>query len=321
MDAPPPRGFCPGSCKTSASRGARKGGAPRGRSQDGGSLQRPRGPAGAALSQAHRGPCRKRKPGRGWGRGEAQSRRSRRVRPRAPRGGVCAARVRGRLAAGRYLPGPGVCLPTNCRGSAATHSDVLNKRPARAVWSRFPRGLVAAASEPRCRSPGAGERDGGSPEPPQPKRLGYCAAPFALGHPGPASSLAFLPLRPRFPDCPSRPATPVSLLEKTPRQLGLERVHRPSDLSVLNFPTAGCPGGRAPAPASVRSLRAVANPRRLSGRCHRRVPGTEPKSETRGAPMDLGGRGKAMGGTPSEPLSQARALRWKRHRETLFPGS
>lgn len=139
-------GFCPGFCKTSALHGARKGGVPRGQSGDGGSLQRPWGPAGASVSQAHGGPCRKRKPGRGWGCGEAQSRRSPRVRPRAPRGGVCAARVRGRLAAGRYLPRPGVCLPTNCCRSAATHSDELNKLPALAVWSRVPCGWAAAGS-------------------------------------------------------------------------------------------------------------------------------------------------------------------------------
>lgn len=58
------------------------------------------------MSQPHQGPCRKRKPGGGSGCGEAQSRRSRRARQRAPHGGVLAARVRGRLGAGRYLPDP-----------------------------------------------------------------------------------------------------------------------------------------------------------------------------------------------------------------------
>lgn len=76
--------------------------------------------------------------------GEAQSRRSRRARLWALGGGVRATRVRGRLGARLHLPGPSVCLPTNCHHSAATHSDALNKRPALAICFPLPRRALAA---------------------------------------------------------------------------------------------------------------------------------------------------------------------------------
>lgn len=79
------------------------------------------------------------------GGGEAQSRRSRRARPGAPRGGVRGARVRGRAAA----CAPGVCLPTNRPRRAATHSHALNKRRAQAGGSRLPYRAKAAGPERR----------------------------------------------------------------------------------------------------------------------------------------------------------------------------
>lgn len=113
------------------------------------------------------------------GGGEAQSPRLPQAWPKAPRGGVHAARVRGRRGARRFLPRPGVCLPTHCLRSAATHSDALNKLPALAVWSRLPRRSMAAGSEPPCRSPTAGKRARRFPAPPPPQRLRHCAASLA----------------------------------------------------------------------------------------------------------------------------------------------
>lgn len=154
------------------------------------------------MLQPKRGPCRKRKPDWVGGIREGPCRHA---WPRAPRGGVRAARVRGRLGARRFLPRPGVCLPTNCRRSAATHSDALNKLLALAVWARLPGRFVAARSEPPCRAPRVEKRARRFPAPP--------------GHPSLVHSPAFLPSGPRRSSQTARPScnpgTP--LWERTPK--------------------------------------------------------------------------------------------------------
>lgn len=202
---------------------------------------------------------------------------SRHAWPRAPRGGVRAARVRGRPGARRVLPRPGVCLPTNCRRSAATHSNALNKLLALAVCSRLPGRFVAAGSEPPCRSPRVEKRARRFPAPPPP----LLCSPRPLVIPAPPTPLRFCRqdrgVR-RPPPSSCNPGT--RLWERAPK------IARPGASERPKFPYGALPrvGGGPQLQASVRSPRAVANPGSLSGRGPRRVPGTKPKSEKRGAP-------------------------------------
>lgn len=201
LDSPPTPGFRPASSEASPSRGARKGGAPH--------WQKPRRRIPPSASGACRSCGVATKPGplpeaeARTGGGEAQSRRSRRARRRVPRGGVRAARVRGRLGAGRYLLRPGVCLPTNCRRSAATHSDALNKLQGRQAGLDAPAGPWRRdryrRAEPSGREPAAAVslslRQGAAP-----------LAPWALR----PRQLSRLPAAmTRLPGLPCSPGTPL----------------------------------------------------------------------------------------------------------------
>lgn len=211
-------------------------------------------------------------------------------RRRMPRGDLRAqrTRVRGRLGARRLFPRPGVCLSTDCWSSGATHSDALNKLRAPAVCSRLPCRSVAGGSEPRCWSPRVGKRVRRVSAPPPPQSTpprGALRSPCPLVIPDPSTPSRFCRQGSgvsRLLQSPSNPRTPS---ERTPRCLGQQRAHRPPASASSEFPYQGLPWGGGPRlQASVRSLRAIANPGCLSGRGPRRVAGTEPKSQKRGPP-------------------------------------
>lgn len=245
-------------------------------------------------------------------------------RRRMPRGDLRAqrTRVRGRLGARRLFPRPGVCLSTDCWSSGATHSDELNKLRALAVCSRLPCRSVAGG-----RNRGAGPQgwESVSAEFPHPRRhraLHHCAAlPLPFGHPRPINPIAFLP-----PGQWSFQTAPIAQQPQDPlgedSKMSGPAASSPSP-SICQFrislPGAAL-GGRAPAPSlgevtasnSQSWISKWAGP--PSGRGNRTQ---EPK---KGAPIDLGGRGKPWGHPSETPFPGVRSP-LERHRETLSPGS
>lgn len=178
---------------------------------------------------------------------------------------------------------------------------------------------MAAGSEPRCWSPRAEKRVRRFSAPPPPQSIPPLrCAPLSLWSPQTRLLPRVSAIRAvEFPDCPNRPAPPA------PPRRGLRDIWARSELTapqhlpVQNFPTRGCLGGRAPAPTSVRSRRAIANPGSLSGRGPRRVAGTEPKSQKRG-PHRFRGEGKAMGAPLRNPFPRRALSAGKAQRDT-FP--
>ena len=168
---------------------------------------------------------------------------------------------------------------------------------------------MAAGSQPPRRSPRVGERDRRFLAPPQPQRL--------------RQGIAALSISLRF--CGYDRTAPNALQPRHPSRSGsrdgwawaVRTALLPSPGSEFHYPGLPWRGGPR-LQSSMRSPLVVANPRRLSGRGPRRVPGTEAKSEPRGG--GHGFRGGSHGGHPPEPLSQARALRWMRRRETPSSG-